>query len=473
MKSLIVIVFLFFLEVSYSKSPLEKLLVISYDGFRYDYLQTHKNITPTLNSLKSSSSYAKCLLNVFPTQTFPNHFTLATGVYSGIHGVLGSHVYDKETLGLLSYDSLFHYNNDILPIWALNEKAGDGRHSGVMMWPGSNLQYSDITSTFVYNYSSKVPYDIRVSTVMSWFKDPKTPANFVMMYFEEPDADSHAFGPDSAQNLKQIQRVDNTTKYILSSLKNNNLTDVNIVFLSDHGMEGVTKDHIIDLNAVVGKKADMYGTSPVMQIYPKPGENVASIFATLNKTAFENGHFKVYLQADIPQHFQIRDCKRTPPILAVAEPPYAFQDLYASIEWFVKHKNASDNGIYGVHGYDPNYVKMHPYFIAHGPRFRKNFDAGELRSIDMFPLFTHILNLEEPPVKPNGSFTGVEKLFMSSAAQNIVLPAYIIGGFVVCMLAIFLATTFCLNKSRTTNRGANDSIIDTEEEKLLEATCSV
>lgn len=414
--------FVIFFTFCYSKSAFEKLLVVSYDGFRYDYLDVHKNVTPVLNSLKTSSSYAKCLLNVFPTQTFPNHFTLATGLYSGVHGVLGTKVYDEKRKQIFSYDELFHYNKDILPIWALNEKAGEGRHSGVMMWPGSNLAYNNILSTFVFNYSKTESYESRVSTVISWLTHSETPANFVMMYFEEPDSHSHGFGPDSPENLEQIQRVDNTTKYLLDSLKNNNLTDVNIVFLSDHGMEGVTKARIIDLESLIGNKALMYGTSPVLQIYPKPGENVAGIYNILKEKAHEDTHFKVYLKDNIPEHFQMRDCGRTPPILAVAEPPYAFQDLYKTIDWFVKNMKAPDNGTYGVHGYDPNDVKMHPYFIAHGPQFKENYYAGEMRSIDMFSLFTHVLKLENPLIKPNGSFYGVNKIFKSSSPRNIVLP---------------------------------------------------
>lgn len=103
---------------TYCQSTYDKLLVVSYDGFRFDYLDKFRELTPVLNSLKSHSSYAKCLLNVFPTQTFPNHFSIATGLYAGVHGVLGSRVYDKDSDKLLKYSyELFHYNENVTPIW--------------------------------------------------------------------------------------------------------------------------------------------------------------------------------------------------------------------------------------------------------------------------------------------------------------------------------------------------------------------
>lgn len=141
-----------------------------------------------------------------------------------------------------------------------------------MMWPGSNFPYNGTNATFTVKYNSSTPWNYRVSTALNWFIHPITPANLVMMYFEEPDAESHAFGPGSPEVLEQIRRTDNITKYILDSLAKKNLLDVNIIFLSDHGMEGVTRDRIIDLRETIGDKADMYGTSPVCQIYPKPGK---------------------------------------------------------------------------------------------------------------------------------------------------------------------------------------------------------
>lgn len=151
-----------------------------------------------------------------------------------------------------------------------------------MMWPGSDFEYQNISSTFIYKFDEGVSYDTRISTVMSWFNHPITPANFVMLYFEEPDGMSHAFGPGSPQMKEQIKRVDTLTKNILDSLKSNRLDNVNVIFLSDHGMEAVTRGQIIDLRPFVGNISDMYGTSPVLQVYPKEGRYVYIIMYRLS-----------------------------------------------------------------------------------------------------------------------------------------------------------------------------------------------
>lgn len=152
--------------------------------------------------------------------------------------------------------------------------AGNGRHSGTMMWPGSQFSYGGVKPTFYVPFDQGISWEKRVSTVLSWFKHPTTPANLVFMYFEQPDDEEHASGdaPHSQRTIEKLKRVDKLAEHIVKSLKENCLNDVNIVLLSDHGMETVTLNRIIDIMKVVGEKAVMYGTSPVLQVYPKQGK---------------------------------------------------------------------------------------------------------------------------------------------------------------------------------------------------------
>uniref|UniRef100_A0A224XZF4 Putative ectonucleotide pyrophosphatase/phosphodiesterase 5 n=1 Tax=Panstrongylus lignarius TaxID=156445 RepID=A0A224XZF4_9HEMI len=156
-------------SISYSVNS-SRLLVVSFDGFRYDYID--RNITPNLHMLKSKSTSARFLVNIFPTQTYPNHFSLATGLYSEHHGVLASEIYLPEKNLELKYGyDLWHYNDSVMPIWTLNEKAG--YLSGVMMWPGSEFEYVNTKTTYVFKYNLSVPWEDRVNTVMDWFTDKK------------------------------------------------------------------------------------------------------------------------------------------------------------------------------------------------------------------------------------------------------------------------------------------------------------
>ncbi|XP_073991473.1 ectonucleotide pyrophosphatase/phosphodiesterase family member 5-like isoform X4 [Rhodnius prolixus] len=412
-----------------------RLLVVSFDGFRYDYI--NRNITPNLHKLKSKSTSAKFMINVFPTQTFTNHFSLATGLYSEHHCVLASKIYLPEKNIVLKYGyELWHYNDSVVPIWTLNEKAGNP--SGVMMWPGSDFEYANTKTTYVFKYNISVPWTDRVNIVMDWFTDKEKPAKLTMMYFEQPDKDSHAFGPDSPHTNSQIQNVDKMTKYILDQLKERNITDVNAVFLSDHGMEGVTVDRIIDLRPVVGNISEMYGTSPVLQVYPHKGKE-DEVFKKLKLFALNNTHFQVYKRSEIPVNFHYKKCSRAPPIMVLAEPKYAFQDLYEGIKWYKTHYNdVTDNNTFGVHGYDPQTIDMHPYFIAHGPMFKKNFEADHLYTVDMYLLFAKILDLK--PQFNDGNFNRVLQVFNPSSnkvAVIIGLALLVVGGIII-FAAIFM-----------------------------------
>lgn len=168
------------------------LIVISYDGFRNEYL--NRGVTPELLRFQASGVQAPYMKNVFPTKTFTNHHSISTGSYPEIHGVVGNQVYDKIK-GKLSYGyDLFHFNRSALPIWTINEMAGG--KSGCMMWPGSDYQYSGIKCSYLQNYSTEVPLTSRVDTVIEWLKHTDPP-NLVMFYSEQPDKLAHVVGPDS------------------------------------------------------------------------------------------------------------------------------------------------------------------------------------------------------------------------------------------------------------------------------------
>lgn len=133
--------------------------------------------------------------NVFPTKTFTNHYSIATGAYPETHGILGNEVYDKIK-GKLNYGyDLFHLNQSVLPIWTINELAGG--KSGCMMWPGSNYEYSGVNCSYSQIYSSKTPLTERVDTVIEWLTKEKDPPNLVMFYSEQPDKLAHIVGPNS------------------------------------------------------------------------------------------------------------------------------------------------------------------------------------------------------------------------------------------------------------------------------------
>nr|CAD7394864.1 unnamed protein product [Timema cristinae] len=295
------------------------LLIVSYDGFRHNYFE--KQVTPTLQKLKTLGTHAEYMRNVFETKTFPNHHSIATGLFPEVHGVLANSLYDPIYKRVLNFSyELWHQNENIIPIWRLNENSGEGRYSGVMMWPGGGFTYQNTLPTHLQNYNTSISWEERVDMALGWFLHPVTPANLVMLYFEEPDASSHIFGPESPQVLKQLAKLDRLTDYLHHRLVDNNLSDVvNVFHLSDHGMDTVTLDRIVNLTDYVDRSTYITsGSSP-------------------NASLHDN--FSVFKRADIPERWHFKNNNRTPPILAVADEGYAFDDLFVYQDYYIHNYN--------------------------------------------------------------------------------------------------------------------------------------
>lgn len=432
------------------------MLVISFDGFRYDYIR--RNLTSNLVRLRSNGTYSEYMTSVFPTKTFPNHFTIATGVYVDVHGVLDNKVYDVKTKKVLNYSyELFHYNKEIVPIWILNERKGEGRHSGCMMWPGSNFEYQGLLPSFTVEYNGSVSWEKRVDTMISWFLDDKIPINFGMMYFEEPDYTTHIYGPDSAQVNKQIERVDSIIEYFIEkSTKAELLDKLNVVILSDHGGQNVLSTHVIDLDKYLDNSTyAAYGVSPNLQIYPTPGKE-EEVLSNLKRVANES-HFSVYAKDEIPDRWHYKDNNRTPPVFLVADVGYIFSDQMKSIEKWKDKLNitVSPNTTFGTHGYDPLIPTMRAFFLAFGPLMKRNYTVKPFVNIDLYNLFAHALNLDLPSISPNGSFQTVQDVFMESyIVFNDHHGVYIFSGIMlsvvilVSLLSLFIIRLNVIEKMK-------------------------
>ncbi|XP_055308280.1 ectonucleotide pyrophosphatase/phosphodiesterase family member 5-like [Sitodiplosis mosellana] len=195
------------------------------------------------------------------TQLTFKHFQ---GLYPGNHGVLANSVYDS-TRGLLNYGfDLFHYNESTLPIWSANEKAGG--YSGCI-WPGSDYEYHGVSCTFQKEHNGSIPFEDRVDTIMNWFTHEQTPTNLVMLFIEEPDEQSHMYGPNSIHITNAAARVDNLTRYIEDKLIEHKLQNrVNVIYLSDHGMVSVPPSNFIDFTVFLANNTyNIYGSTPVLQ----------------------------------------------------------------------------------------------------------------------------------------------------------------------------------------------------------------
>ncbi|XP_035686325.1 bis(5'-adenosyl)-triphosphatase ENPP4-like [Branchiostoma floridae] len=379
------------------------LLLVSFDGFRYDYLDRSQDRVqlPNFKYLVQTGVRAKWVHNSFITKTFPNHFTIATGMYEESHGIVANSMYDPE-LG-----EMFHVNTsdprwwDVggEPIWITNQKHLGGK-SGVLNWPGMQAQFNNtLPFRHLPAYNMSIPYKERVDTMVGWFKDSEDPINLGVLYFEEPDHTGHFAGPESKEIDETLDMVDRTVGYLIDELKAAGLFErMNVIITSDHGMMEVSQERVIELDRYLDPSTYLWvDRTPVAAIWPHDEVTREHIY-----TALHNAHPKmhVYYKEDIPAQYHYRHNRRIMPVIAVADPGWTIaQNASLSREW---------NLYKGNHGYNNSYLPMNPIFVAHGPAFRSNLLSEPFNNVDIYPLMCHILGLDPHP--NNGSYQKVAHL---------------------------------------------------------------
>lgn len=264
-----------------SDDDIPLLLLVSFDGFRWDYLENN-----TLNNFQqyfvNNGVKAKYgLINSFSTVTFPNHWTLATGLYPESHGIVANVIYDStlnETYADFgSHDNdtrWFGQNSNARPIWILNQLQDKlRRRSGIIgSYPGSNVPIANTTAfiTDDYKEDDDTNWFLKVDKLVSWYLDKENPINMGVLYFPEPDEYGHQYGPYSEQVVQKIHECDNLVGYLVQKLKSVGLYDrMNIIITSDHGMDTASLENSINLSDYVNiTKFKSYGGLTEISIFP-------------------------------------------------------------------------------------------------------------------------------------------------------------------------------------------------------------
>lgn len=432
---------------------ISNLLVVSFDGFRPDFLD--RDITPNMNRIRRRGVSADYMRPVFPTKTLPNHFSISTGMHVATHGITGKKVYDRKLNKEIRYgDELYHYNAQIRPIWTITEKAG--KRAGCMMWSGSNFPYDNVTCTFTMAYNTTVPWVERIDTALSWFNHPKTPVNLVMLYIEYPDTLEHIYSPDSAIVSENIAEIDDLVGYLQSKLIELNLKDrLNIIYISDHGMASISRPNYINLTAWLEPNSyHMYGTSPVFQVVPEEGKEQL-ILTNLTDASKVNGHFKVYSDADLPDRWKYENQQRCGPITVVADLNYGFQDRYRIAAKYESLHNIviSDDQRYGNYGYDNAEPMMFAMFFAEGPKLKQQHTVTPFDNVDLYNLFSMILDIEPDP--NNGTLEHILDIFVDENRNYWIWVSLVVLATILIICGIFL--TICQLRKRRILFGRNSS----------------
>ncbi len=396
-----IIIALFILAFSipiHSQSSVKKqyLVVLSLDGFRWDYNTLAP--TPNLDYIKKHGIKAERMIPSYPSKTFPNHYTLATGLYPDNHGIVSNTFKDTESdriyrIGDRSVVTDAHFYGGE-PIW--NTAIKQGKKANILFWVGSEAPIQNMRPTEWLTYDHNLSYPKRIDKVIEWLSLPENKRpELIMWYFDQPDSDGHKFGPKSAEMKAEIIRLDSLIGVFITKAKAlSYFEQINFVFVSDHGMAEISKEKTVYLNDLIGGLYDMaLGGNPSWSIKPKEGMD-SLIFEKLKA----NPNISVWRKSEVPLRFHYGKNARIFDIV-----------VSANEGWSLELKYNPNAYMEGTHGYDNEFTDMHAIFYAMGPAFKRNYVQKPFYNVDFYSIMCKVLNLE--PAKTDGSLKAVNGMF--------------------------------------------------------------
>lgn len=361
------------------------VVMVSLDGFRWDYDSIYG--TPVLDDIADKGVMAVRLIPSFPTKTFPNHYSIATGLYPDHHGLVNNSFYAPDLDLVYRIGDRAMVSNGAFyggePIWITARKAG--LKTASFYWVGSEAPIMGMQPDFWKPFDEDVPFSDRVDTVLTWLSLPerKRP-HLVTLYFEEPDAVSHVYGPLSSETGSVVRSLDSLMGVLRDGLsKLPQAKKITLIILSDHGMAEIDTsryNYVFDtLPQTMVKR--IYGGSPVWAIEPAEGMT-DSVLYYLN---IQHG-MKAYRREDLPAHLHYGTHPRIPAVVLIADPG-----------WVAGLRPKPSGYNRGDHGYDWKFRDVQSIFYAEGPAFRKGFAVDTLYNVDVYNIISRILNLTPAP----------------------------------------------------------------------------
>ncbi|MBI2813618.1 MAG: alkaline phosphatase family protein [Opitutae bacterium] len=374
------------------------VILISLDGFRWDYLQRYS--APTLQRLAREGVHARAMTPSYPTKTFPNHYTLVTGLRPARHGIVGNWFYDPangETFGMSKPAS----NTDAKwwggePVWITAER--QGVRSVCYFWPGSEAAHNGLRPSRWLPFNDKVPSNDRVDGLLSWLDVPAAERpRLATLYFSAVDHGGHKYGPDAPEVQASITEVDEAIARLLDGLDRLGLrASANLIILADHGMSPASTDRVIFLDDLVDVSTiEIETTGPYAGVRPKPGTRTAAELAAALR-AKAPPRLQVYLRDEIPARLHYSGNDRIPAVMLIADDQWSVEQRAG---WPVRAATFSK----GDHGWDNATPNMGALFLAHGPAFKTRTTIDRVDNIHVYNLVCAVLGLAPAPNDGDGT----------------------------------------------------------------------
>jgi predicted AlkP superfamily pyrophosphatase or phosphodiesterase len=345
------------------------LVLISLDGYRWDYADRYPEESATLRKLRSSGASAKALIPVFPSNTFPNHYTMVTGLRPARHGIVNNDMFDPATGAYFRYNNPMSVRNPAWwggePVWVTAQK--QGRRAACSFWVGSEAAIQGMHPTYWRHFDAKLPFATRLKEFESWLQLPadRRP-DVITFYLEDANSAGHRKGPDSPEVRAAVRQLNQYVAELLESASRLGARP-NWVIVSDHGMMHVRTDAAVAVDHVLDAgEAQMDFGGPVGGFRPLGDTTVDKLIEKLSASAHRA---RVVRSEELPAHFHFRGNVRIPPVLVLPEPG----------GWVERERRLAElrKTTEGEHGYDPMLPDMHGILVVNGPAFETDGRAIE------------------------------------------------------------------------------------------------
>lgn len=363
------------------------VILISIDGWGWDYIERFR--PPVIARLAAEGVRSEGLIPVFPSKTFPNHYTIVTGLHPARHGITSNNMRDPALPGRFTLS-----NRDVQqdtrwwggePLWVGVER--QGQVAATMFWPGSDVEIAGRRPTYWRTYEHEYPNEGRVDQLLAWVKQPDLRPTFLTLYFSDVDDAGHRFGPEADETRQAVLRIDAVIGRLVAGIAQLGLASrTNYVIVSDHGMAALSRERVIVLDEYVDlSTVDLVDSAPIVGLNARPGTSADTIYRAL---AGKHPALQVYRKDTLPEEHRLRDHPRLPDVIGVADDGW-----HPTTKAWLARDEQEGRFPGGNHGYEPRHRSMHGVFVATGPQFKTGVVVPAFQNLHVYELLCRVLDV--------------------------------------------------------------------------------